>query len=43
MYQTPVLRDLRSNDSYLFLMKELEKVDEKILEPLTGTDWPRDR
>ena len=34
--------NLRANDSYLFLMKELEKVDEKILEPLSGTDWPRD-
>ena len=33
---------LSVNDSYTFLMKELEKVDEKILEPLTGTDWPRD-
>ncbi len=33
---------LRANDSYTFLMKELEKVDDKILEPLTGTDWPRD-
>jgi len=33
---------LRANDSYTFLMKELEKVDEKILEPLSGTDWPRD-
>ena len=33
---------LSANDSYTFLMKELEKVDEKILEPLTGTDWPRD-
>ncbi len=32
----------RANDSYTFLMKELEKVDERILEPLTGTDWPRD-
>ncbi len=42
MIQTPVLRGLRANDSYLFLMKELEKVDDKILEPLTGTDWPRD-
>jgi len=29
-------------DSYTFLMKELEKVDEAILEPLSGTDWPRD-
>ena len=35
-------RELEGNDSYLFLLKELEKVDEKILEPLTGTDWPRD-
>ena len=33
---------LRANDAYVFLMKELERVDEKILEPLTGTDWPRD-
>jgi len=33
---------LRAHDSYTFLLKELEKVDEKILEPLTGTDWPRD-
>lgn len=33
---------LSANDSYTFLMKELEKVDEKILEPLSGTDWPRD-
>ena len=36
------LRNLKADDSYLFLMKELEKVDEKILEPLTGSDWPRD-
>ncbi len=35
-------RSLMANDSYVFLMKELEKVDEKILEPLSGTDWPRD-
>ena len=42
MIHTPMLRNLRANDSYLFLMKELEKVDEKILEPLSGTDWPRD-
>ena len=33
---------LQAGDSYTFLMKELEKVDEKIIEPLTGTDWPRD-
>ena len=36
------IRNLTANDSYTFLIKELEKVDEKILEPLTGTDWPRD-
>ena len=35
-------RRLAVNDSYTFLMKELEKVDETILEPLAGTDWPRD-
>ena len=39
--QSPALRRLSANDSYVFLMKELEKVDDKILEPLTGTDWPR--
>ncbi|MBQ9401762.1 MAG: DUF2184 domain-containing protein, partial [Clostridia bacterium] len=30
------------NDAYTFLMKELEKVDETILEPLSATEWPRD-
>lgn len=35
-------RRLAVNDSYTFLMKELEKVDDVILEPLSGTDWPRD-
>ena len=40
--RNPLVTDLRADDSYLFLMKELEKMDEKILEPLTGTDWPRD-
>jgi hypothetical protein len=35
-------RRLAAGDSLTFLMKELEKVDEVILEPLTGTDWPRD-
>ena len=35
-------RRLSVGDSYTFLMKELEKVDETILEPLSGTDWPRD-
>lgn len=33
---------IRANDSYTFLMKELEKIDEKIQEPLSGTTWPRD-
>jgi hypothetical protein len=31
-----------ANDAYAFLMRELEKIDEKIYEPLSGTDWPRD-
>jgi len=35
-------RSLSANDSYTFLMKELEKIDGKIYEPLAGTDWPRD-
>ena len=44
MYRTPPIRTRRLavNDSYTFLMKELEKVDDVILEPLSGTDWPRD-
>ena len=43
MLKTPRnIRGLTANDSYAFLIKELEKLDEKILEPLTGTDWPRD-
>ncbi len=42
MNPIPIFQDHRANDSYLFLMKELEKVDSKILEPLSGTDWPRD-
>ena len=44
MYRTTHYRPRRLtvNDSYTFLMKELEKVDETILEPLSGTDWPRD-
>ena len=37
-----VFSRLAANDSYTFLMKELEKVDDVILEPLSGTDWPRD-
>ena len=44
MIRTPPIRTRRLavNDSYTFLMKELEKVDDAILEPLSGTDWPRD-
>ena len=49
MMQTPAVPNLlkaapdrTAYDSYVFLMKELEKMDEKILEPLSGTDWPRD-
>ena len=32
MLQTPTLRDLRANDSYLFLMKELEKLNKQLAE-----------
>ena len=43
MNRTPVLRRrMAGNDAYTFLMKELEKVDDVILEPLTATEWPRD-
>ena len=43
MNRVPIAdRRLAAGDSYAFLMKELEKVDESILEPLSGTDWPRD-
>ena len=42
MNYPPFARRLAAGDSYTFLMKELEKVDEHILEPLSGTDWPRD-
>ena len=43
MLQSPSLRqNLMTNDAYQFLRRELEKVDEQILEPLSGTDWPRD-
>ena len=41
-YPASLRRRLAASDSYTFLMKELEKVDENILEPLSGTDWPRD-
>ena len=43
MNRTPtVRRRLAGNDAYTFLMKELEKVDGTILEPLSATEWPRD-
>ena len=43
MQKTPNLNQrLKTNDAYQFLRKELEKVDEEIRQPLTGTDWPRD-
>ena len=43
MNRTPsARRRLAGNDAYTFLMKELEKVDETILEPLSATEWPRD-
>ena len=42
MITVPNINRLEANDSYLFLMKELEKTDETILEPLSSTDWPRD-
>ena len=42
MNRNTAVRRLAAGDSYTFLMKELEKVDENILEPLSGTDWPRD-
>ena len=43
MNRTPVVRRrMAGNDAYTFLMKELEKVDDVILEPLTSTEWPRD-
>lgn len=31
-----------AKDSYVFMIGELEKVDEVIKEPLAGTTWPRD-
>ena len=42
MKKTPSLKRHLAHDAYVFLLQELEKIDEKILEPLTGTDWPRD-
>ena len=44
MNKYPNLRanDAMARDAYAFLEKQLEKVDSKILEPLTSTLWPRD-
>lgn len=43
MKNYPSLRSKRFvSDSYAFLQKQLEILDPKILEPLSGTDWPRD-
>ncbi|MBQ6398547.1 MAG: DUF2184 domain-containing protein [Clostridia bacterium] len=42
MFVNPSTLRRLGRDSYLFLTKELEKVDDQILEPLSGTDWPRD-
>lgn len=43
MRTVPVMRTQKFvNDSYAFLEKQLELLDPKIKEPLSGTDWPRD-
>ena len=42
MKTVPNLRKLAAYDAYTFLMKELEKIDDVILEPLASTEWPRD-
>ena len=44
MKNIPNLRanDRMARDGFAFLQKQLEKVDAKILEPLTSTLWPRD-
>ena len=42
MIKAPTIRRLAANDSYTFLMQELERIDNQILDPLSGTDWPRD-
>ena len=39
---TPTIRKMVANDALTFLKGELEKIDETIRQPLTGTDWPRD-
>ena len=42
MIQTPKYNLMTAYDAYTFMKKELEKVDEAILEPLSATEWPRD-
>ena len=42
MIQTPKFNLMTAYDAYTFMKKELEKVDEAILEPLSATEWPRD-
>ncbi len=43
MKNTPYIRSKKFvADSYAFLEKQLELLDPKIKEPLSGTDWPRD-
>ena len=43
MKSIPNLRSRRFvSDAYAFLNKQLELLDPKIMEPLSGTDWPRD-
>ena len=41
-FPTMHANDAMVNDGYAFLQKQLEKVDAKILEPLSSTLWPRD-
>ena len=38
MIKAPTIRRLAANDSYTFLMQELERIDNQILEPLSATD-----
>ena len=42
MIQTPKFNLMTAYDAYTIMKKELEKVDEAILEPLSATEWPRD-
>ena len=46
MKRTPNTRfasdSMTARDGLAFLEKQLEKLDEKILEPLAATEWPRD-